>query len=378
MILQELKIDNFKNIAEADICFSDKTNCFLGDNGMGKSNLLDAIYYLSFCKSFSGQNDASLVRRGSDFMILKAKYLRSDLEEELQFGFQGGHRKSFKRGGKEYRRLSDHIGLFPLVMVSPADSELITGSSELRRKFVDRIISQTDAGYLHFLIRYNSLLESRNKILRDSAKQPGEINRDLLVAIDMPMEQAAEYIAAKRMSWTTEFVEIFQRYFRAIAGEGAESVELKYRTTLTAENPDFSAQLAESFRKDLILGHTSCGIHRDDFEMEIDGMPLKRAASQGQCKTFVVAMRLAQYEFLAKATGLKPLLLLDDIFDKLDAGRVERIIETVSGDSFGQIFITDTNRDHLDTIMHSRDDGSSSAVSYRLWRVENGKFTVMP
>lgn len=378
MQLQELHIDNFKNIAEAHIAFSDKTNCFLGDNGMGKSNLLDAIYYLSFCKSFSGQTDSLLVRRGTDFMMLKANYLRNGAVDDLQFGFQPGRKKSFRRGGKEYRRLSEHIGLFPLVMAAPSDTELITGHSELRRKFVDRVISQTDSRYLNLLIRYNGLLESRNRILRDSVSSPAAFNADLLSAIDIPMEQAADYIAGKRRSWTEEFTGIFQKYYRAIAGAGAETVSLSYRTTLAPDNIPFAEQLSVNLRRDTLLGHTTAGVHRDDFEMEIDSMPLRRAASQGQCKTFVVAMRLAQYEFLAKAVGFKPLLLLDDIFDKLDAGRVERIIETVSGDSFGQIFITDTNRDHLDTIMHSRSAGSESEAPYRLWRVENGCFSILP
>lgn len=376
MQLQELHINNFKNIAEADIVFSGKTNCFLGDNGMGKSNLLDAIYYLSFCKSFSGQTDAMLIKKDMPYMMLKGGYVRNGEHEELQFGFQTGHRKKFRRGGKEYKKLSEHIGLFPLVMVAPADTDLIWGPSENRRKFIDRIISQTDSRYLDCLIRYNALLESRNRLLRDMAKQ-GAVKPDVLLeTIDAQMDGIARYISEARADWFGTFSGIFRRYYMAIAGENAESVTLSYRTTLGPQEPSLSVQLSERISRDLILGYTSAGIHRDDFEMEIDSMPLRKAASQGQCKTFVIAMRLAQYEFLAQATGLKPILLLDDIFDKLDAGRVDRIIHTVSGPAFGQIFITDTNRENLDTIMLARAkrDEADATTDCRLWIVESGTF----
>lgn len=378
MVLQEIHIDNFKNISEADIRFSDKTNCFLGDNGMGKSNLLDAVYYLSFCKSFSGQPDAMLVRNDATFMMLRGNYLRNGEPEELQFGFQAGHRKKFRRGGKEYKRLSEHIGLFPLVMAAPSDTDLIRGGSEIRRKFIDRIISQTDAGYLHFLIRYNTLLESRNKLLRDAPPDRCFDSGGLIETLDLQMTQAADYISAARRKWFGVFSNIFGKYYCSIAGERSETVALTYNTTVSPENFPLYEQLGARMKRDLVLGYTSAGIHRDDFDMKINGMPLARSASQGQCKTFVVAMRLAQYEFLSEATGLKPLLLLDDIFDKLDAGRVERIINTVSGDDFGQIFITDTNRENLDTIMYARGNVSGADnQSCRLWMVESGKFTLL-
>ena len=366
MKLRKITISNFKNIRQAEIEFSPKVNCLLGNNGMGKSNLLDAIHYLSFCKSFTALPDSRMVTRGEQFMMLRGDYLRDGADEQLIAGFTVGRKKSFKRTGKEYRRLSDHIGLFPLVMVAPMDIDLINGPGEDRRRFLDQIIAQSDRTYLSALIRYASALEQRNRMLRDHI-----VDHTLYEALEFGMEQAAVRIAESRRAWAEEFSPIFNRYYRAIAGEGAETVELRYLTTLTPEAPSLTAQLDSARRHDEMAGHTSVGTHRDDIEMTIDGMPLRRTASQGQCKTFVIAMRLAQYDFLCRVTPVKPILLLDDIFDKLDASRVERIVDIVAGERFGQIFITDTNRDHLDSIM------DRTGGEYGLWHVENGEFSLI-
>lgn len=362
MILQRLSLDNFKNIAEARLEFSPKANCLLGNNGMGKSNLLDAIYYLSFCKSFNGVNDSLLIKRNEDFCIANASYLRRGVEEELSLGMAQGKRKSLKRKGKEYQRLSQHIGLFPLVIIAPNDIDLIRGNSDERRKFIDMIISQSNHNYLDQLIRYNKSLEQRNKLLRD-----GCVDHNLYLAIELTMGMAADYINSQRKEWIAKLSEIFNRYYNAIAGDG-EQVELSYQSQLNDPGTTFDALLDSARRHDEIVRHTSVGIHRDDIEMMISGMPVRRVGSQGQCKTFTIALRLAQYEMLSLATSLKPLLLLDDIFDKLDASRVERIMEIVMCDTFGQIFITDTNRTHLDNII------TRTSGDYRIWEVIDGTF----
>ncbi len=360
MVLRELSLVNFKNIPEAQLEFSPKINGLLGHNGMGKSNLLDAVYYLSFCKSFSGVPDSMIMRRGENFAMLRGLYDRRGTQEEISAGLMEGKRKSFKRKGKEYQRLSQHIGSFPLVMVAPRDSELITGASDERRRFMDQVISQSDPIYLDNLIRYNRSLEQRNKMLRDHV-----VDHTLYQAVELPMAMSADYITKTRASWVARLQVIFEEYYRLIAGD-EEPVRLGYRTP--AEPLD--QLLDQARRHDERTGHTSVGPHRDDLEMEIANLPARRVASQGQCKTFTIALRLAQYEFLRENTGgLKPLLLLDDIFDKLDSTRVERIMEIARRDSIGQIFVTDTNRDHLDEIM-TRVGGD-----YRLWEVERGNFT---
>ena len=367
MILRHLHIDNFKNIAETDLIFSDKINCLLGDNGMGKSNLLDAIYYLSHIRSYTGMTDAQLIRQGEQYMILRGDYTRRTADEQLTAAVTQGKRKSFKRKAKEYPRLSEHVGRFPLVLISPADHTIITGQSEDRRRFIDMIISQSDPVYLDSLIRYNRALEHRNGLLR---RHDPTVNDPILMqSVEVPMVAAATYIHDARRRWVSEFTPIFARHYQAIAGEN-ETPSLDLKSQLN-DTPDLDRLLDLNRQRDIVIGHTTAGPHRDDIDMTINGMPVRRIASQGQCKTYTIAMRLAQYEFLAGKTNLRPVLLLDDIFDKLDASRVERIIDMVTGDAFGQIFITDTNRDHLDSIM------PHTNVDYRLWSVSNGQFTLM-
>ena len=366
MILRSIDITNLKNIERAQLDFSPKVNALLGDNGMGKSNLLDALHLLSFTKSFTGAPDQMLIRSGEDFAIVRGEYTRLGTDEEILAGLQRGRRKSFKRGGKEYKRISAHIGLLPLVMVSPADMDLINGSGEERRRFMDMVISQTDPRYLDAAVRYAHLLEQRNRLLRDGAADAA-----LFEAIDYQMDGAAGYMAARRHEWTAELRGIFARYYRAISGTD-EQADITLTSHLTPGGRPLSELLRERFARDCAVRHTSAGPHRDDLEMTLSGMPVRRTASQGQCKTFTIALRLAQYEFLSRACGMAPLLLLDDIFDKLDAGRVGRIITTVGADTFGQIFITDTNRRHLDEIV------AFMGADHRLWSVDGGRFELMP
>ncbi len=363
MILKRIKICNFKNIGSADLEFSPKVNGLLGNNGMGKTNLLDAIYYLSFCKSFSGMPDSMLLRRGEDFMLVQGHYIRRGLDEEVSIGMNRGKRKSLRRQGKEYQRLSAHIGAFPLVMSSPEDIELIRGAADSRRRLMDMVISQSDHIYLDELIRYGRALEQRNKLLRD-----GVTDHNLFLAVEIAMDRAASYIHSARAGWVDRLTGIFRKYYECIAGT-SEQVSLTYDSSLNAPGTTMSGLLDGARRHDELLRHTTVGPHRDDIEMLIDGMPMRRAASQGQCKTYSIALRLAQYDFLRSTLdGIKPLLLLDDIFDKLDASRVEKIMGVVTSSGFGQIFVTDTNRTHLDEIM------SHTAGDYSLWNVADGMF----
>ena len=365
MLLKGLSVTNFKNIARETFTFSDKLNCLLGNNGMGKSNLLDAIYYLSFCRSFTGAQDSLMTRRGEDFMLLQGRYDRRGTAEEVNVSLGGGRRKTFKRSGKEYQRLSEHIGLFPAVLVSPADMDLVCGSGEERRRFIDMIISQGDAHYLDHLIRYNHGLQQRNRLLRDHVT-----DTLLFRTIEDAMDVSARYITTTRRTAIDRLARIHRRYYAAIAGEDGEETGLDYRSALEEEQDMSMADLFERNRtRDQFLGYTSAGPHRDDIVLTLSGMPVRRTASQGQQKTFTIALRLAQYEFLSEATSLKPLLLLDDIFDKLDARRVEAIIGVVAQDTFGQIFITDTNRKHLDEIL------GHIPAAHALWTVDHGAFT---
>lgn len=361
MVLKSLSIDNFKNIRHARLEFSPKVNGLLGNNGMGKSNLLDAIFTLSFGRSFCGVQDKMLLTRGEQFTMVKGSYERRGLDEDLTLGLTEGRRKSLKRKGKEYQKLSDHIGSFPLVLVSPSDVDLVRESADERRRWMDMVISQSDARYLDALIRYGRGLEQRNRLLKD-----GVVDHTLYDAVEAMMDPAADYIYRARCRWVDRLLPIFSRHYRLISGE-QEEPGLRYVSRL-AEAP-LSRLMDEARRHDEIVRHTSVGPHRDDIELTLNGMEMRRTGSQGQCKTFVIALRLAQYEFLREATGMKPLLLLDDIFDKLDAERVTRIVGLVDNAEFGQIFITDTNRSHLDEIM------SRTGGDYRLWEVADGTFT---
>ncbi len=371
MILRELILTNFKNIESARLEFSPKINCFLGDNGMGKSNLLDALYFLSFCKSFTGAQDGMLVRRGESFAMLRGRYARRGLDEEVAAAVQPGHRKSFKRSGKPYKRLAEHIGAFPLVLLSPADMSLVGGEPAERRRFIDQIISQRDTPYLDALLRYNHALEQRNKLLKQESG-----DNTLFDALEAQLEIAANYISRQRKANIARLQEIFTPYYQAIA-DCPEDARLRYTGNDYSDEGGLAEHLRAMRQRDRLLRFTASGPHRDDIEFSLDGMPVKRSASQGQTKTFTSALRFAQYELLRESLGLNPLLLLDDIFDKLDAGRVRRIMALVGGSgTFGQIFITDTNRKHLDEIVADI-PGSDAGGAYRLWHVEQGVFSTI-
>lgn len=344
MRLNSLSILNYKNINEAELSFSPKINCFIGDNGMGKTNLLDAVYYLSFCKSHSNPIDSQNILHESEFFMLRGNYIVDDNEEDIYCGMKRKQKKQFKRNKKEYEKLSDHIGLLPLVLVSPDDSVLISEGSEERRKFVDGVISQNNKLYLQTLLQYNNALKQRNALLKS------ELNTDetLFEIWEEQMYNYGTYIFEQRKIFIEEFIPLFRQIYRTISG-GNEQVSLTYRSQ--HENKDIRSAMSSTRERDKLLGYSTQGIHKDELEMLLDDYPIKRVGSQGQNKTYLISLKLAQFDFLKRAHNFPPILLLDDIFDKLDSKRVKEIIRLVSDDTFGQIFITDTNREHLDELL---------------------------
>lgn len=365
MILKRISILNYKNLEQVELSFSPKLNCFFGQNGMGKTNLLDAVYFLSFCKSAGNPIDSQNICHDADFFVIQGFYEAADgTPEEIYCGMKRRQKKQFKRNKKEYTRLSDHIGFLPLVMVSPADSELIAGGSDERRRFMDVVISQYDKEYLDALIRYNKALVQRNTLLK--SEQP--VEEELFLVWEEMMAQAGEVVFRKREAFIREFIPIFQSFYSFIS-QDREKVGLSYDSH--ARDASFLEVLKESRARDQIMGYSLRGVHKDELNMLLGDFPIKREGSQGQNKTYLVALKLAQFDFLKRTGTTVPLLLLDDIFDKLDASRVEQIIKLVAGDSFGQIFITDTNREHLDRILHK------VGSDYKMFRVEQGTVAEM-
>lgn len=364
MILNSISIINYKNLRAVNLQLSPKTNCFIGHNGSGKTNFLDALYYLSFCRSAYNPIDSQLITHEQDFFVVEGDYSSEVGDaENVYCGMKRGAKKQFKRNKKAYKRLSQHIGLIPLVLVSPADAALIDGGSEERRRLMDMVIAQYDTTYIEALTRCNKALQQRNALLRMEA----EPDLALLELWEEEMSAQGEVVYAKRAAFVEEFIPVFQNIHERISG-GLEQVSLRYISH--CQRGDLLEVIRKDRHKDRAVGYSLHGVHRDDLEMLIDGYQLKREGSQGQSKTYALAMKLAQFDFLKRtASKTTPLLLLDDIFDKLDSQRVERIVELVSGDNYGQIFITDTNREHLDRILQS------GTTEYKLFYVENGEIT---
>ena len=354
MILKRISILNYKNLEQVEIGFSAKLNCFFGQNGMGKTNLLDAVYFLSFCKSSGNPIDSQNIRHDQDFFVIQGFYEAEDgTPEEIYCGMKRRSKKQFKRNKKEYSRFSDHIGFLPLVMVSPADSELIAGGSDERRRFMDVVISQ-----------YNKALAQRNTLL----KSEFPVEEELFLVWEEMMAQAGEIVFRKREAFIEEFIPIFQSFYSFIS-QDKEQVGLSYDSH--ARDASLLEVLKQSRERDKIMGFSLRGIHKDELNMLLGDFPIKKEGSQGQNKTYLVALKLAQFDFLKRTGQTVPLLLLDDIFDKLDASRVEQIVKLVAGDNFGQIFITDTNREHLDRILQK------VGSDYKVFRVDQGVINEM-
>lgn len=367
MILEQLSLLNYKNIEQAQLTLSPNVNCLIGANGQGKTNVLDAIYFLSFGKSATALTDGACVRHDAEFMMLQGKY-RSALmeEEEISCGIKRGQRKRMRRNEKEYKRLSEHLGVIPLVMLSPADEQLVSGGSEERRRFMDIVLSQVSPNYLAALIRYNKSLQQRNAML----KQDDEPDAQLFEVLEDMMSMDAAVLYQERQAFVRDFVPIFQSMYARFCNAASEEVDILYDTH--ASRGELLPILVRDRAKERIVGYTLHGPHKDNLELLMNGHNVRREASQGQTKTFFIAMKLAQFLYL-KSVGehRTPILLLDDIFDKLDAGRVACIVDYVSGNDFEQIFITDTNREHLDSIL------AATHREYKLFEVKGGEVALV-
>ncbi len=363
MYLKQLKLANFKNYEEADLAFSNKINCFIGNNGAGKTNVLDAIYYLSFCKSYFNLVDSQNILHDAPFFAIHGTYSKNGNPDDLVSCIQKrNHKKQFSLNDKEYDRLADHIGLIPLVMISPYDRDLINEGSETRRKYIDSVISQFDKVYLDDLIAYNKALQQRNNLLK-SFSERHYFDQDSLEIWDAQLSRLGEKIHSKRREFINDFAPLFQHYFNFIA-RGNEKVSIEYESQLTDRS--LEELLAVSIDKDRMFKYTTVGIHKDDLQMKIEGHPIKKFGSQGQQKSFVIAIKLAQFDFTKNKKGFQPLLLLDDIFDKLDEGRVRQIIHLVGDNSFGQVFITDTQRERIEDVFRQ------VRIEHRIFEVIEG------
>ena len=354
MYLKHLNILNYKNILQAETAFCDGINCFVGPNGAGKTNLLDAIYYLSFCKSYFNSIDSQNINHSEDFFVIQGAFERNAHEEQIYVALKRNQKKQFKRNKKEYGKLSEHIGLLPLVMISPSDERLILEGSDQRRKYMDSVVSQYNKPYLDRLIRYNRALMQRNALL----KKNDHFNQGLTAQLDVWDEQMVrlgEDIFLQRTRFIEQLVPVFREFYHHISG-GHEAVDILY--TSHFQKGEVLKMLRENRERDLILGYTTRGIHKDDLQFLLSGQPVKKEGSQGQKKSFLIALKLAQYEFLSRHNGFGPILLLDDVFDKLDSDRGNRLIQLVAESRFRQIFITDTQKERLMEIV--RETGKKS------------------
>lgn len=365
MNLDRLNILNFKNISEASIEFSSSINALVGLNGAGKTNIIEAVYYLSMCKSSMGLSDRGSVRHDSDFFVLEGEYTdtRSRHSSVTCTYSAKGSRKVLKFNGKECEKLSEHVGRIPIVIVSPADAFLVSDAADERRRYLNAFISQLDAQYLTAIIRYNTVLAERNKLLKNSDPR---IIDELLDTYDMQLIAHGEVVHAKRREYIEMLVPSLEKYYRTLCDD-REEVSLTYSSELNDHS--FEELLANSRRRDAVCQFTTTGVHRDDMVMRIGGLPLKKYGSQGQQKSFLVALKLAQYDIVSRITGEKPILLLDDVFDKLDSGRVARLMDIVNGEGFGQIFVSDCNRRRLVDIL------DRAGREYSAYHIEDGCVT---
>lgn len=348
MHLQRLSLINFRNYEQTDLELDPSFNAFVGDNGSGKTNLLDAIHYLALCKSFFNSVDSQQVRHGEDYFMVQGQFELDGREEVIACTVKRSQKKIFRRNQEDYERLSDHIGLLPLVMIAPTDTRLITEGSEERRRFMDAIISQYDRVYLDRLIRYERIVSQRNSLLKQMTA--GRWDETTLLVLDEQLAELAGPIHATRCSFLEALEPIFREYYSYISG-GREEPGIVYRSQLGVASLD--KLLLENRERERFLQYTSCGTHKDDLEFILNGYPLRRTASQGQQKSFLLALKLAQFDFLRKIKGVKPLLLLDDIFDKLDDRRVAALMQLVHDDRFGQVFITDTHPERIRQVFAS-------------------------
>lgn len=351
MHLKDLHILNFKSWTEGKLEFSPKLNCFVGLNGSGKTNLLDAIHYLCLSKSYFGSRDLKNIRHGSEFFMIEGQFERKDKLELLNIALKKGAKKVLKRNKKEYEKLAEHIGLFPAVVISPYDRDLILDSSETRRRFLDAVISQGNSTYLFHLMRYNKALQQRNRLLKFFAANHN-FDSEAIDLYDQQMVEHGSFIAAERANFCAELSPRIHHYYQWLS-EGKEEANITYQSHF--ETSDALAELKSRHEKDRLLQYSSWGIHRDDLNFSLEDNKVKDYASQGQQKSYLIALKLAQYEFIRDHQNIVPILLLDDIFDKLDEQRVSRLVLLVHDANFGQIFITDTHEERTAALVQQID-----------------------
>ncbi|GAB3719395.1 DNA replication/repair protein RecF [Flavobacterium koreense] len=347
MFLKKISLFNYKNFSEASFEFDSKINCFVGKNGIGKTNVLDAIYHLAYGKSYFNPLAVQNIKHNEEFFVIDGEFEKSERNEQIVSSFKKGQKKILKRNGKPYEKFSDHIGFIPLVIISPADNDLIIEGSETRRKFIDSVISQLDSSYLQELIQYQKIISQRNALLKYFALNH-VFETDTLSIYNEQLNDLGQKIFEKRKQFINDFLPIFNKHHQAISGS-EEKVQLVYESHLFEGT---TLQLLEqNLSKDRALQYTSVGIHKDDLAFQIDGFPIKKFGSQGQQKSFLIALKLAQFEFVKKQSGEKPILLFDDIFDKLDETRVSKIVAMVNQEEFGQLFISDTHPERTESIV---------------------------
>lgn len=359
MYLKRLSLFNYKNIAEATFDFDTKINCFVGKNGIGKTNILDAIYHLSYGKSYFNPLAVQNIRHGEEFFVVDGVFEKENRDEQIVCSLKKGQKKILKRNNKPYERFSDHIGFIPLVIISPSDQDLIIEGSETRRKFIDSVISQLDSTYLQQLIQYQKIIAQRNALLKYFAANQ-TFDNDTLSIYNEQLDTLGTSIFEKRKQFLEDFIPIFNKHHQSITNS-AETVQIVYESQLS-EKPLLQL-FDENLAKDRVLQYTSVGIHKDDMSFEIDAFPIKKFGSQGQQKSFLIALKLAQFEFIKKQSGVLPILLFDDIFDKLDETRVGKIVEMVNDETFGQLFISDTHPERTENIV------KSTHQSYKLFNL---------
>ncbi len=347
MFLKKLSIVNYKNISSKDFLFEANINCFVGNNGIGKTNLLDAIYHLGMGKSYFNPSAVQNIRHGEEFYMIEGLFDRNEREEQIVCSIKKGQKKIIKCNGKTYDKIADHVGKYPIVIISPADQDLILDGSEVRRKFLDSVISQTDTSYLDKLMRYNRVLLQRNTILKHFAESQ-IFDFETLSIYDIQLTELGQHIYEKRKQFMNVFLPIFQYQYQYIS-EQKESVSLTYESAL--HQTDLATLLKQNISKDKALQYTSNGIHKDDLLFEIEGFPMKKYGSQGQQKSFLIALKLSQFEIIKKQLKVIPIFLLDDVFDKLDDNRVAKLVSLVTQKHFGQLFITDTHYERTENVV---------------------------
>lgn len=368
MYLQNLDIVNFKNYTDAQLTFSEGINCFTGLNGAGKTNLFDAISYLCVCKSFINPIDSQNIKQEADFFVVQGTFSNNETSEAIFCGLKRNNKKQFKRNGKEYERLADHVGLFPLVIISPEDSSIVLGGSDERRRLIDTTLAQTNAGYLDNLIAYTKVLTQRNNVLKQFSLQR-HWDTDLMAVYDEQLVTYGTPIYQTRKEFIAIYADLFTKHYQAICGNATEVASLHYKTNVEGD-VDFAKLLLASTDKDRVTQFTNIGIHKDDLVFELNGMPMKKFGSQGQQKSFLMALKLAQFDYLYTTKGVKPLVLLDDLFDKLDEQRVAKILQMLSNGTFGQVFITHTDAKALHTLLQT------TGAQHKIYTVNAGTISL--